>query len=206
VAELRRAVKALRLRGVYIGSNICGKDLDHPDFQPFFAEAEALRVPVFIHPMHVVGGDRVAAYYLHNGLGNPFDTAVSASRLILGGVLDRFPRLRFHLAHAGGALPYLIGRLDRVHRVRPEARQKIRKAPSAYLRRFYFDIITHHPLALDYLVKLVGADRVTIGTDYRFDMGVLDPVKAVGAVRFSRADRAAILSGTAAALLKLPGC
>ncbi len=202
-AELVRAVKELKLRGVYIGSNICGKDLDHPDFLPFFAQAEALRVPVFIHPMHVVGGERVGVYYLHNGLGNPFDTAVAAARLIFGGVLDRFPRLRIHLAHAGGALPYLIGRLDRVHRVRQEARQTIRRAPSTYLRRFYFDTIAHHPLALEFLVKLVGADRVVIGTDYRFDMGMLDPVKAVAAVKLSRADRAAILGGTAAALLKL---
>ena len=204
VAELTRAVKELGLRGVYIGSNICGKDLDHPDFLPFFAQAEALRAPVFIHPIDVVGGERVRAYYLHNGLGNPFDTAVSASRLIFGGVLDKFPRLRVCLAHAGGALPYLIGRLDRVYRVRQEARQTIRRAPSTYLRRFYFDIITHHPLALEYLVKLVGADRVAIGTDYRFDMGVMDPVKAVNAIRLSRADRSTILGGTAAALLFAP--
>jgi aminocarboxymuconate-semialdehyde decarboxylase len=203
-AELERAVRELGLRGVYIGSNVCGKDLDHPDLLPFFAEAEALGAPIFIHPIDILGVERLRAYYLHNGLGNPFDTAVAAARLIFGGVLDRFPRLRVCLAHAGGALPFLIGRLDRVYRVRAEARENIHRRPTAYLRRFYFDTITHHDPALQYLVALVGADRVALGTDYRFDMGTLDPVKAVRGLRgLTQADRAGILGGVAAKLLKL---
>ena len=108
-AELERAV-GLGLKGVAIGSNVNGKDLDHPGFLPFFAKAEALRALVFIHPLDVIGVDRIRSYYLHNGLGNPFDTAVAAARLTMGGILDRFPRLQVCLAHAGGALPYLIGR------------------------------------------------------------------------------------------------
>lgn len=204
VAELTRAVRRLGLRGVYIGSNVCGKDLDHPDLLPFFAEAEALRAPVFIHPIDVVGGERLRPYYLHNGLGNPFETAVAAARLIFGGVLDRFPRLGVCLAHAGGALPYLVGRLDRVYRVRQEARGKVRRAPTAYLRRLYYDTITHHGQALQYLVGLVGADRVALGSDYRFDMGLLDPAGAVRGLRsLSRAGRSAILGGVAAKLLRL---
>lgn len=204
VAELERAIRHLGLRGVYIGSNVCGKDLDHPDLLPFFAKAEALRAPVFIHPIDVLGVERLRSYYLHNGLGNPFDTAVAASRLIFGGILDRFPRLAVCLAHAGGALPYLIGRLDRVYRVRREARETVRRSPTAYLRRFHYDTITHHDQALQYLVGLVGADRVALGSDYRFDMGLLDPAGPVRAVRrLSRADRSAILGGVAATLLKL---
>ena len=152
----------------------------------------------------VAGGERLRAYYLHNGLGNPFDTAVAAARLIFGGVLDRFPRLQVCLAHAGGALPFLIGRLDRVHRVRTEARERLRRPPTAYLRRLYFDTITHHGPALEYLVGLVGADRVVLGSDYRFDMGMSDPAGAVRAVRrLTRTDRSAILGGVAAKLLKL---
>jgi aminocarboxymuconate-semialdehyde decarboxylase len=204
VAELTRAIRELGLRGVYIGSNVCGKDLDHPDLLPFFAEAEALRAPVFIHPIDVLGVERLRSYYLHNGLGNPFDTAVAAARLIFGGVLDRFPRLQVCLAHAGGALPYLIGRLDRVYRVRKEAREKLRRSPGAYLRRFYYDTIAHHEAALRYLVGLVGSDRVMLGSDYRFDMGSLDPVAAVRALRpLSREDRSAILGGVALKLLKV---
>lgn len=204
VAELGRAIRQLGLRGVYIGSNVCGKELDHPDLLPFFAQAEALRAPVFIHPIDVLGGERLGSYYLHNGLGNPFDTAVAAARLIFGGILDRFPRLQVCLAHAGGALPYLIGRLDRVYRVRKETREKVRRPPTTYLRRLYYDTITHHGPALRYLVGLMGADRVALGSDYRFDMGLSDPAGPVRAVRqLSRTDRSAILGGVAARLLKL---
>lgn len=204
VAELERAIRQLGLRGVYIGSNVCGKDLDHPDLLPFFVKAEALRAPVFIHPIDILGAERLRTYYLHNGLGNPFDTAAAAARLILGGVLDRCPRLQVCLAHAGGALPYLIGRLDRVYRVRPEARGHVRRPPSAYLRRFTYDTITHHGPALRYLVGLVGPDRVALGTDYHFDMGLADPVGAVRALGpLPRGAKAAILGGVAAKLLKV---
>ena len=199
IAELERAMDRLGLRGVSIGSNVNGKDLDHPDLLPFFARAEALHALVFIHPLDVIGIERIRSYYLHNGLGNPFDTAVAAARLMMGGVLDRFPRLQVCLAHAGGALPYLIGRLDRVFRVRGEARGKARRRPSSYLRRFHYDTVVHHELALRYLVDLVGKDRVVVGSDYRFDMGCLDPRRAMAAVRqLSRADRTAILGGAAA--------
>jgi aminocarboxymuconate-semialdehyde decarboxylase len=202
VAELERAVKELRLRGVAIGSNVNGKDLDHPDLTPFFEKAEALRALVFIHPLDVIGVERIRPYYLHNGLGNPFDTAVAAARLMMGGVLDRFPRLQVCLAHAGGALPYLVGRLDRVSRVRDEARGRAKRRPSAYLRRFHYDTVVHHELALRYLVDLVGSDRVVIGSDYRFDMGCLDPAGTVRAVKaLPRAHKAAILGGASAAKL-----
>ncbi|HSN14725.1 MAG TPA: amidohydrolase family protein [Anaeromyxobacteraceae bacterium] len=199
VAELERAMRQLGLKGVSIGSNVNGKDLDHPDFLPFFEKAEALRALVFIHPIDVIGVERIRDYYLHNGLGNPFDTAVAAARLVMGGVLDRFPRLQICLAHAGGALPYLVGRLDRVARVREEARGRARRPPSAYLRRFHYDTITHSELALCHLVSLVGSDRVVLGTDYRFDMGCMDPIRTVRAVKqLPRADRAAILGGASA--------
>ncbi|HTU01393.1 MAG TPA: amidohydrolase family protein [Candidatus Sulfotelmatobacter sp.] len=204
-AELTRAIRELKLKGVYIGSNVNGKDLDHPDLFPFFQAAEALRAPVFIHPVDVLGVERLRAYYLHNGLGNPYETALAAARLIFGGVLDRLPRLQVCLAHAGGALPGLIGRLDRVYKMRREAKvNSLRRAPSTYLRRFTFDTITHHEPALKYLIGLVGADRVALGTDYRFDMGTMDPVGAVQRLRpLSKADRTAILSGTATKLLKV---
>jgi len=205
VAELTRAVRELKLKGVYIGSNVLGKDLDHPDLFPFFQAAESLRAPVFIHPLDILGIDRLRAYYLHNGLGNPYDTALAAARLIFGGVLDRLPRLQVCLGHAGGALPGLIGRLDRVYKMRPEAKVNgCKRAPSTYLRRFTFDTITHHEPALKYLINLVGPDRVALGTDYRFDMGTMDPVGEVKRLKgFSKADRTAILSGTAAKLLKV---
>lgn len=202
VEELDRAMRELGMKGAAIGSNVNGKDLDHPDFAALFERAEALRAVLFIHPIDVLGVERIRPYYLHNGLGNPFDTAVAAARLVLGGVLDRHPRLQLCLAHAGGALPFLVGRLDRVARVREEAKGKSRRRPSAYLRRFHYDTVIHHGLALRYLVDLVGSDRVVVGSDYRFDMGCLDPVRTLREVReLPRADRARILGGASAAKL-----
>ncbi len=203
VTEVGRAVTELGLRGVYLGTNVRGTDLDDASLTPVFARIAALGVPVFLHPLNVLGGGRVGAYYLHNLLGNPFDTAVAAARLVFGGVFDRFPSLRVCLPHAGGAFPYLLGRLDRGYRVRPECRH-LPRPPSTYLEHVLFDTITHSPDALRYLVALVGADRVMLGSDYCFDMGYEDPVGALKAVEpLSAEDRARILGGNALKLLRL---
>ncbi len=203
VAEAGRAVRELGCRGVYLGTNVRGRELDDPAFLPVFETVAALGVPVFLHPLNVIGAERLAPYYLHNLLGNPFDTAVAAARLIYGGVLDRVPALRICLPHAGGAFPYLVGRLDRGHAVRPECRH-LPRPPSAYLPHFYFDTISHAPEALRYLVSVAGPDRVMLGSDYCFDMGYDDPVGAVDAVHpLSRGDRERILGGNALALLGL---
>jgi aminocarboxymuconate-semialdehyde decarboxylase len=201
-AEVDRAVTALRLPGVYLGTNVRRVDLDDPSFTPVFARIAAHGVPVFLHPLNVLGGPRVGAYYLHNLLGNPFDNAVAAARLVFGGVLDRFPVLRVCVPHAGGAFPYVLGRLDRGHRVRPECRH-LPRPPSAYLDRFYFDTISHAPEALSYLIGLVGAERVMLGSDYCFDMGYEDPVGVLKGVDLAPADRARILGGNARRLLGL---
>jgi aminocarboxymuconate-semialdehyde decarboxylase len=203
VGEVTRAVKELGLRGVYLGTNVRGTDLDDASLGLVFARIAELDVPVFLHPLNVVGGPRVGAYYLHNLLGNPFDTALAGARLVFGGVLDRFPSLRVCLPHAGGVLPYLLGRLDRGYRVRPECRH-LPRPPSAYVDRFLFDTIAHAPDELRYLIARVGADRVMLGSDYCFDMGYEDPVGALAAVEsLGPGDRAQILGGNAVRLLGL---
>jgi aminocarboxymuconate-semialdehyde decarboxylase len=204
VAEAGRAITELGLRGVYLGTNVRGADLDDAALAPVFDRVAALGVPVFLHPLNVLGGGRLGAYYLHNLLGNPFDTAVAAARLIFGGVLDRHPALRVCLAHAGGGFPYVMGRLDRGYRVRPECRH-LPRPPSAYVDRLYFDTIAHSPDALRYLIGVVGAERVMLGSDYCFDMGYDDPVGALAAVQpLPAADRDRILGGNARRLLGLP--
>jgi aminocarboxymuconate-semialdehyde decarboxylase len=201
-AEVDRAVTELGHPGVYMGTNVRGVDLDDPSFTPVFARIAAHGVPVFLHPLNVLGGPRVGAYYLHNLLGNPFDNAVAAARLVFGGVLDRFPALRVCVPHAGGAFPYVLGRLDRGYRVRPECRH-LPRPPSAYLDRFFFDTISHAPDALRYLIGLVGAERVMLGSDYCFDMGYEDPVGFLKGVDLDPGDRARILGGNARRLLGL---
>ena len=202
VSEVERAVTELGCRGIYLGTNVRGKELTDPSFLPVFERIHALGVPIFLHPLNVIGAQRLANYHLHNLLGNPFDTAVAAANLIFSGHLDRFPKLNICLPHAGGALPYLIGRLNHGWKVREECRA-LKKSPSSYLRRFTYDTISHAPESLGYLINLVGADRVMLGSDYCFDMGYERPVEAVTALKLSRNDREKILHGNAARLLRL---
>lgn len=203
VEELDRAAGLPGIRGVYLGTNVNGCELSDPDFRPVWARIDALRLPVFLHPLHVIGAQRLVPYYLGNLLGNPFDTAIAAAHLIFGGVLDHFPRLAVCLPHGGGAFPYLVGRLTRGRKVRTECRH-LKRPPTAYVRRFTYDTITHSPEALRYLIGLAGADRVMIGSDYCFDMGYERPVEVITRLAgVPRADKARILGGTAARLLRL---
>jgi aminocarboxymuconate-semialdehyde decarboxylase len=204
VTELERAARLPGVRAVYLGTNVSGRELSDPAFTPVFERCQEYELPLLLHPLNVVGGARLGPFYLSNLLGNPFDTAVAAAHLVFGGVLDRFPRLQICLPHAGGALPYLYGRLQHGQRVRPETRDRARRPFGAYLRRFTYDTLSHSPEALRYLINLVGADRVMLGSDYCFDMGYERPrdivTKRLG---LKVADQARILRGNAARLLGL---
>ena len=202
IEELERASRLPGMRGVYMGTNIEDRDLSDELFTPVFARIEQLGLPVLLHPLKVVGGKRLAKFYLGNFLGNPFDTAIAAAHLIFGGVLDRFPRLEVNLPHAGGALPILIGRFDHGYTVRNEVKRLPQK-PSAYLRRFTYDTIGHSPEVMDFVARLVGADRIMLGSDYCFDMGVERPIGPVDAMQISASERDLILGGTAQRLLKI---
>ncbi len=201
--ELERASRLPGIRGVYMGTNINGRDLSYSDFLPVFERIEELRLPVFLHPINVMGGERLKPYFLYNLLGFPFDTAVAAAHLIFAGILDRFPRLSINLVHAGGAFPYLVGRMNRGYKVSPHCKN-IKHKPSAYLHRFTYDTISHDPGALSYLIRLVGADRVMLGSDYCFDIGYDRPVEVITRLAsLSRAGQAKILGANAARLLRL---
>ncbi len=178
-AELERAMTRLGLRGVEIGSNINGRYFDDPGFDPFWEAAQALDAFIFVHPQQVVGAERMKDYNLANLIGNPTDTSLAFARCIFGGVLERFPRLKFLLAHAGGFLPYTWGRLDRGYRIQNSSTAKIAKAPGEYVKLFYFDTITHSAMALEYLVANFGADHVLLGSDYPYDMGDPEPVETL---------------------------
>lgn len=167
-------IKKSGLCGIEIGSNVNGIDLDNERFWPIYEAIESLGLAVLLHPNNVVGSERMREFHLQNLIGFPADTTLAAARLIFSGVLDRFLRLRICLGQAGGFLPYIIGRLDRGFSVRPECRRSLSK-PSEYLRRFYYDTIIHAPAPLGFLVEMVGADRVMLGSDFPFDMESSDP-------------------------------
>lgn len=200
-AELERAIKELGLRGVEIGSNVGGTNLDAKEFAPFYAKAQELDVPVFIHPVQPLGLDRLQRYYLSNLLGFPTDTAVAAASIIFGGVLKEFPRLKFCLAHGGGTSPYLRGRWEHGWRVRKEPKAVVEKPPSEYFNLLYFDSVVHFVPALSYLVETVGVDRVVVGTDYPFDMGKYDVVEAIASLPDLSDDQRQLIYGQNAAVL-----
>ena len=170
VTELRRAVTQLGLRGVELGTTMENVPLDDPRFDPLFSAVEELNVPVMLHPYYVGPKAQLADFYLTNLIGNPLETTVAAARLILSGCLDRHPKLQILLVHAGGFLPFQIGRLDHGYEVRSETHAVIKQPPSTYLNRFYFDTITHANVPLKFLIDLAGKDHVVIGTDIPFDM------------------------------------
>ena len=204
IDELNRASKLPGLRGVYMGTNINNRDLDDPLFEPIFARIEALDLPVFLHPLQVAGGARIAPFSLMNLIGFPLDTTIAACHLIFGGVLDRHPKLRFTLPHGGGVLLMLMGRIDHGATVRPEI-QKLRlpRVPSKYLDRFMYDTIVHSKSVMEFVIGEVGADRIMIGSDYCLDMGYEQPVHVLDEVNMTSAQKKMILGENAARLLKL---
>jgi aminocarboxymuconate-semialdehyde decarboxylase len=199
--ELERAVSKLGLRGVEVASNINGRYFDDPSFTPFWEAAQALDAVIFVHPNRVVGAERMKEFNLANLIGNPTDTSLAIAKLIFAGVLERFPRLKFLLAHAGGFLPYTWGRLDRGYRIQDSATSKIPKPPSEYVKLLHFDTITHSAMALEYLVANFGAENVLLGSDYPYDMGDPEPVASLRQSKIAAAERELISSANACRLL-----
>ncbi|MGH8741593.1 MAG: amidohydrolase family protein, partial [Burkholderiales bacterium] len=200
--ELERAAKLPGMHGMYLATNVNGRELDEKALWEVYAACEALGWPIFLHPVDTIGQDRTRRYYLKNLLGNPYDTGVAAASLIFGGVLDAFPRLEVNLPHAGGAFPGLIGRLDHGTRVRPELKHMPR-LPSDYLRRFSYDTIGHDDRINARLVRLVGADRVLLGSDYCFDMGLEDPLISLERLKLPQDEEKLIAGGNALRLLRI---
>ena len=203
VGELERAVTKLGLRGVEIATNINGRYFDDPAFNPFWEAAQSLDALIFVHPNQVVGADRMKEFNLANLIGNPTDTSLAFAKLIFSGVLERYPSLRFLMAHAGGFLPYTWGRLDRGYRIQDSATAKIPKAPGEYLKLLNFDTITHSTMALEYLVANFGPDHVVLGSDYPYDMGDPEPVASLRAARIDGASLEQIASVNACKLLRI---
>lgn len=201
--ELARAARLPGIRGVYVATVILDRELSNEAFFPLYEALQALALPLYLHPVFVIGEDRLRQFYLTNLLGNPFETAIAGAHLIFGGVMDRFPKLEVVLPHAGGALPWLAGRLTRGWEKRPELRN-IQQAPADYLRRFWYDTVGYSDSVAEYLVKNIGADRIVMGSDYCFPIAYEQPVKNVKAnPRLSDDAKHAIVSENARRLLKL---
>lgn len=202
--ELRRAA-AIGLRGVMIGTTIGDVPLDDARFTPFFAVAEELKAPVMLHPYYVGPRRQLGDFYMTNLTGNPLETCLAATRLMLSGFFDRHPGLNVVLVHAGGFMPFQSGRLDHGFRVRSETKTAITVKPSTYLRRFHYDTITHASTPLEFLTELVGVDRVMLGTDLPFDMADDRFDHYLREIGFDQTSLEAITSRNAIALYHLDG-
>ncbi|MDH5295350.1 MAG: amidohydrolase, partial [Acidimicrobiia bacterium] len=205
LAELDRIEAFPRLRGIQIGTNINGVNLDAAELEPFWAAMEARNLPVWVHgdQRMLAGADRLGKYYLQNFIGQPLESTIAMGYLIFGGVLERYPNLRFGWVHGGGFLPYQIGRWDHGWSVRTEAVQVIADTPpSAYFKKMWFDTLTHDPLSLDFLGRRVGWDHVVLGSDYPFDMASVDPVGGVDAISLSDENRTKVLQTNAETFLR----
>ncbi len=208
VAELERCVNELGLRGVEVNPNVNGMDLTDPrlNLDRFFAKVQELGVIIFMHPLGFTQGERFRDHYFNNVIGNPLETTTAVSHLIFDGVMERHSKLKIVLPHAGGYLAHYWARMDHAHRARPDCHTVIKKAPTSYLRKFYFDTITFDRDMLRHMIDKWGDDHVVLGTDYPYDMGEVNPVGLIESVaRLTRAEKDRIMGGNAARLLGIKG-
>jgi aminocarboxymuconate-semialdehyde decarboxylase len=203
VDELRRT-RALGFPGAQVGAEVNGRSLDAPELRPVLRAAEETRALLLVHPYGPPAQARLRAdHYLEPLVAWPVQTTVAAAALLFGGVLEELPGLRAVLAHGGGALPYLLARWDRGYEARPDMRDVLPGPPSVYAGRLLYDSVLFAPQALRFLVEVVGAANVVLGSDHPFPMGLVDPVAAVEAAGLDPEDAELIVERNAAGLLEL---
>ncbi|MES2183459.1 MAG: amidohydrolase family protein [Pseudomonadota bacterium] len=206
VRELVYLTKELGFRGIEINTNVNGLNLSDPKLglEKFWAKANELGTVIFMHPLGYTQAERLTNHYFNNVIGNPLDTTVAVSHLIFDGVVARHPKIKFITAHGGGYIAHYWARMDHAWRARADCRTHIKRPPSSYLEKFYFDTITFDPQMLKHLIDRFGADHVMLGTDYPYDMGEEDPLGLIKQVkRLSKADRELIGGMNAVKLLKI---
>jgi aminocarboxymuconate-semialdehyde decarboxylase len=220
--ELERCVGELGLRGAEIGTHVdpnefchgpnC-RNLDHRSLDVVWSAAQQLNTAIFVHPWDMVGRERMPNYWLPWLVGMPAETSLAICSMMFGGVFERFPKLRVAFAHGGGAFPGTIGRIERGFEARPDLVATDSKTnPKEYLARndgkgtqpahFFVDSLVHDADALRMLVKLFGAERVALGSDYPFPLGEAHPGRLIESIKeFSSKEKARLLSETASEFL-----
>ena len=203
VKELQRC-KEIGLVGVQIGSNVNQLNLGEPQFFDFFKACEQLGMAVFVHPWQMMGENEMQKYWLPWLVGMPAETARAVCSLIFSGVLEKCKNLRICFAHGGGSFPATIGRIEHGFLVRPDLCAADNQCnPRDYLGKIYFDSLVHDAAMLDYLVKLAGAEKIALGTDYPFPLGESEPGKLIESCGFDDETKAKLLHGAALGWLNL---
>jgi aminocarboxymuconate-semialdehyde decarboxylase len=200
--ELHRAIDSLKLNGVILLSNIGGKPLTAPEYRPFFEEANRMKLCIFLHPMLPANSDAFREYVLGPIIGFPFDTSLAVARMCYDGMFEELPDIRWIIGHLGGAVPYLMERMDNGFRDFADCRVKIDKLPSVYLKRLYYDTVSFSPHTLTMVRNMVGADHMVMGSDYPHLLGSIDrAVSSIEDLNISGDEKQQIFSGTALSIL-----
>jgi len=200
--ELHRTIDELRMSGVVLLSNIRGRALTSPDYRPFFEEANRMKLCIFLHPMIPVNSEPYREFVLGPLVGFPFDTTLAVARMCFAGTLREFPDIRWVIGHLGGAVPYLMERLDSGYRDFAECRVNIDEPPSAYLTRLYYDTVTFSPYNLRLARDLVGVDHMVMGSDYPHLLGSIErSVSSIQDMTIPEREKQKIFSETALSIL-----
>jgi aminocarboxymuconate-semialdehyde decarboxylase len=202
LAELHRAIDELKLNGVILLSNIGGKPLTSPEYRPFFAEANRMKLCILLHPMLPANTEPFREYVLGPIVGFMFDTTLAVARMCFDGMLREFPDIRWIVAHLGGAVPYLMERMDNGWRDFSECREKIDELPSAYLKRLYYDTVNFNPHMLNMVREMIGSDHMVMGSDYPHLLGSIGrAVSTIEGLDIPGAEKRRIFEGTALTIL-----
>lgn len=202
LAELHRAVNTLKLNGVILLSNIRGAALTDKRYRPFFEEANRMRLCIFLHPMIPAVSEPFKEYVLGPIIGFPFDTTLAVARMCFDGMLKDFPDIKWIIGHAGGAVPFLMERMDSGYRDFAETKVKIDQLPSVYLKRLYYDCVTFNSHNLHMLRDVVGSDHMLMGSDYPHLLGSIEKaVSSIESLAIPQAEKQRILGGNALSIL-----
>jgi aminocarboxymuconate-semialdehyde decarboxylase len=188
----------LGMVGIEIGSHVNDWNLSDPALFPFFEACEKAGASLFIHPWDMMGRERMERYWLPWLVGMPAETSLAICSMIFGGVFERLPNLKVAFAHGGGSFPATISRIEHGFKVRPDlCAVDNQKNPRSYLGKFYIDSLVHDERMLDYLIDLMGADRIALGSDYPFPLGEHVPGQLIESMPYSDHTKELLLSGTA---------
>jgi aminocarboxymuconate-semialdehyde decarboxylase len=187
IAEMERGVHDLKMPGLEIGSNINGENLSDKKFFPFYEAAEKMGCALFIHPWEMMGENDMQKYWLPWLVGMPAETSRAICSLIFGGVFERFPKLRVAFAHGGGSFPITVGRIEHGFNVRPDLTAIDNNInPRNYIGKFWIDSLVHDKNAMQFIVDVMGADKICLGSDYPFPLGEHHPGALIEAMNFSK--------------------
>jgi aminocarboxymuconate-semialdehyde decarboxylase len=202
VKEFERVTQQLGFKGAMLFSNVNGTALSDKQYWPLYERANDADAVLYIHPTFPVGVEAMQEYWLMPLVGFTFDTTLAAAKLVFSGVVERYPKIKWVLAHLGGAIPYLVERLDRGYEAFKDCRENISKPPSEYLKQFYYDTVNFDVKALQLAIDFAGVDHILAGSDYPHLIGSLEKMlESINSLKLTEKEKAAIFGGNAARLV-----